>query len=92
MEGVTALLLGGACGLFIWAVLAQRKVSKLRRKYALITSAEEEAERIRKRSSILQEQSKKTADSIVAKGQAKLQNLEREADSVGEHIFARDHA
>jgi len=47
MEGVTALLLGGAGGLFIWAVLAQRKVSKLRSKYALITSAEEEAERIR---------------------------------------------
>ena len=86
MEGVTALLLGGAGGLFIWAVLAQRKVSKLRSKYALITSAEEEAERIRKRSSMLQEQSKKTADSIVAKGQAKLQNLEREADSVRESI------
>jgi septal ring factor EnvC (AmiA/AmiB activator) len=80
------LLLGSAGGLLIWAVLAQRKVSKLRSKYAPITSAEEEAERIRKRSSVLQEQSKKTADSIVAKGQAKLQHLEREAESVRKSI------
>lgn len=86
MEGVIALLLGGAGGLFIWAVVAQGKVSKLRSKYAPITSAEEEAERIRKRSSVLQEQSKKTADSIVAKGQAKLQHLEREAESVRKSI------
>lgn len=86
MEGVIALLLGGTAGLFIWAVIAQGKVSKLRSKYAPITSAEEEAERIRKRSSVLQEQSKKTADSIVAKGQAKLQHLEREAESVRKSI------
>ncbi len=82
MEGVIALLLGGAGGLFIWAVIAQGQASKLRSKYAPITSAEAEAERIRNRSSVLQEQSKKTADSIVAKGQAKLQHFEREAESV----------
>jgi len=75
MQGVIALLLGSAGGLLVWAVLAQQKVSKLRSKYAPITNAEEEAERIRKRSSVLQEQSKKTADSIVAKGQAKLRKL-----------------
>jgi chromosome segregation ATPase len=45
-----------------------------------------EAERIRKRSSVLQEQSKKTADSIVAKGQAKLKHLEQEAESIRESV------
>jgi len=43
MQGVIALLLGSAGGLLIWAVLAQRKVSKLRSKYAPINNAEEEA-------------------------------------------------
>jgi predicted nuclease with TOPRIM domain len=86
MQGVIALLLGSAGGLLVWAVLAQQKVSKLRSKYAPITNAEEEAERIRKRSSVLQEQSKKTADSIVAKGQAKLKHLEQEAESIREAL------
>lgn len=86
MEGLVALLLGGAGGLFIWAVIAQTKVSKLRSKYGPITNAEEEAERIRRRSSMLQEQSKKTADSIVAKGQAKVQLLEQEAERFRESL------
>ena len=88
MEGVIVLLLGGAGGLLIWAVIAQRRVSKLRSKYAAITNAEEEAERIIKRSSVLQEQSKKAAESMVAKGQVKLQHLEREAESIRETISA----
>jgi len=65
MQGVIAVLLGSAGCLLIWAVLAQRKVSKLRSKYAPINNAEEEAERIRKQSLTLQEQSKKITDSIV---------------------------
>ena len=88
MEGVIVLLLGGAGGLLIWAVIAQRRVSKLRSKYAAITNAEEEAERIIKRSSVLQEQSKKAAESMVAKGHVKLQHLEREAESIRETISA----
>jgi hypothetical protein len=88
MEGVIALLLGGVGGLFIWAVIAQIRVSKLRSKYAPITKAEEEAERIRTSSSMLQEHSKKTADSMVAKGQAKLQDIEREAESTRESLSA----
>lgn len=86
MQGVIALLLGSAGGLLIWAVLAQRKVSKLRSKYAPINNAEEEAERIRKQSLTLQEQSKKMADSIVAKGQVKRKQLEQEAESIKESI------
>jgi len=81
MQGVIALLLGSAGGLLIWAVLAQRKVSKLRSKYAPINNAEEEAERIRKQSLTLQEQSKKMADSIIVKGQVKRKQLEQEAES-----------
>lgn len=88
MEGVIALLLGGVGGLLMWAVIAQRRVSKLRSKYAPIANAEEEAERIRERSSMLQEQSKKTADSMVAKGQAKLQDLERKVESISESLSA----
>jgi chromosome segregation ATPase len=86
MEGLIALLLGGAGGLFIWAVIAQTIVTKLRSKYGPITNAEEEAERIRRRSSMLQEQSKETADSIVAKGQAKVQHLEQEAERFRESL------
>jgi hypothetical protein len=86
MEGLIAFLLGGAGGLFIWAANAQRKVSKFRSKYAAIINAEEEAERIRERSSKLQEYSKKTADSIVAKGQAQLQHLEQEAKGIREML------
>jgi chromosome segregation ATPase len=86
MQGVIALLLGSAGGLFIWAILAQQKISKLRNKYAPITNAEEEAEQIRKQSSVLQEQSKKAADSIVAKGQAKLKQLEHEAESIRQSL------
>jgi chromosome segregation ATPase len=86
MQGVIALLLGSAGGLLIWAVLAQRKVSKLRSKYAPINNAEEEAERIRKQSLTLQEQSKKMADSIVVKGQVKRKQLEQEAESIRETI------
>jgi len=86
MQGVIALLLGSAGGLLIWAVLTQRKVSKLRNKYASINTAEEEAERIRKQSLTLQEQSKKMADSIVAKGQVKRKQLEQEAESIRETI------
>lgn len=86
MQGVIALLLGSAGGLLIWAVLAQRKVSKLRSKYAPINNAEEEAERIRKQSLTLQEQSKKMADSMVAKGQIKRKQLEQEAESIRETI------
>jgi len=82
MQGLIALLLGSAGGLLVWAVIAQRKVSKLRSKYAPIDNAEEEAERIRKRSSELQDQSKKMADTIVAKGQAKLKLLEQEAERI----------
>jgi hypothetical protein len=89
MQGVIALLLGSAGGLLIWAVLAQRKVSKLRSKYSPISNAEEEAERIRKQSSVLQEQSKKVADSIVAKGQADLKHLEQEAEEKAELIRKR---
>ena len=80
MQGLIALLLGSAGGLLIWAILAQQKVSKLRSKYSPITNAEEEAERIRMQSSVLQEQSKKVADSIVAKGQADLKHLEQKAE------------
>jgi hypothetical protein len=47
MQGLIALLLGSAGGLLIWAILAQQKVSKLRSKYSPITTAEEEAERIK---------------------------------------------
>ena len=86
MQGVIALLLGSAGGLLTWAVLAQRKVSRLRSKYAPIANAEEEAERIRKQSSFLQEQSKKVADSIVAKGQAELKHLEQEAESIRQSL------
>jgi len=86
MQSVIALLLGSASGLLIWAVLTQRKVSKLRNKYASINTAEEEAERIRKQSLTLQEQSKKMADSIVAKGQVKRKQLEQEAESIRETI------
>jgi|GEM_PF-4411556 len=86
MQGVIALLLGSAGGLLTWAVLAQRKVSRLRSKYAPIANAEEEAERIRKQSSLLQEQSKKVADSIVAKGQAELKHLEQEAESIRQSL------
>jgi hypothetical protein len=86
MQGVIALLLGSAGGLLIWAVLAQRKVSKLRSKYAPINNAEEEAERIRKQSLTLQEQSKKMADSIIVKGQVKRKQLEQEAESIRETI------
>ena len=88
MEGLIALLLGGAGSLVIWAVVAQRTVSKLRSKYAPITNAEEEAERIRRRSSMLQEQSKKMADLIIAKGQAKLQHLEQEAEGIRKSLAA----
>jgi len=86
MQGVIALLLGSAGGLFAWAVLAQIKVSRLRSKYAPIANAEEEAERIRKQSAVLQEQSKKVADSIVEKGQAKLKYIEQEAEEKAERI------
>ena len=86
MQGVIALLLGSAGGLLVWAVVAQRKVSKLRSKYAPIANAEEEAQRIRKRSSELQEQSKKVADLIVAKGQDKLKHLEQEAECVRQSL------
>jgi len=89
MQGVIALLLGSAGGLLIWAVVAQRKVSKLRSKYSPISNAEEEAERIRKQSSVLQEQSKKVADSIVAKGQADLKHLEQKAEEKAERINNR---
>jgi Domain of unknown function (DUF4041)/T5orf172 domain len=89
MQGVIAFLLGSAGGLLLWAVLAQRKVSKLRSKYSPISNAEEEAERIRKQSSVLQEQSKKVADSIVAKGQADLKHLEQEAEEKAELIRKR---
>jgi hypothetical protein len=88
MEGVIAFLLGSTGGLLIWAVIAQQKASKLRSKYAPITNAEEEAERIRKRSAVLQEQSKKAADSIVGKGQAKLKHLEQEAESIRQSIYS----
>ena len=89
MQGLIALLLGSAGGLLIWAILAQQKVSKLRSKYSPITNAEEEAERIRKQSSVLQEQSKKVADSIVAKGQADLKYLEQKAEEKAEQINNR---
>jgi seryl-tRNA synthetase len=89
MQGLIALLLGSAGGLLIWAILAQQKVSKLRSKYSPITNAEEEAERIRKQSSVLQEQSKKVADSIVAKGQADLKHLEQKAEEKAERIKNR---
>ena len=89
MQGLIALLLGSAGGLLIWAILAQQKVSKLRSKYSPITNAEEEAERIRKQSSVLQEQSKKLADSIVAKGQADLEHLEQKAEEKAERIKNR---
>jgi hypothetical protein len=88
MEGIIALLLCTAAGLFIWAVIAQRRVSKLLSKYAPITNAEEEARQIRKRASMLQESSKKTADSIVAKGQDRLRYLEQEFDSIRESLSA----
>jgi hypothetical protein len=86
MQGIIALFLGSAGGLLIWAVLAQRKVYNLRSKYAPIANAEEEAERIRKQSYVLQEQSKKVADLIVANGQAKLKDLEQEAESIRETV------
>ena len=89
MQGLIALLLGSAGGLLIWAILAQQKVSKLRSKYSPITNAEEEAERIRKQSSVLQEHSKKVADSIVAKGQADLKYLEQKAEEKAEQINNR---
>ena len=73
-----------------WAVLAQRKVSRLHSKYAPIANAEEEAERIRKQSSFLQEQSKKVADSIVAKGQAELKHLEQEAESIRQSLSSHE--
>lgn len=92
MQGVIALLLGSATGLLIWALLAQHKISKLRSKYAPITSAEEEAEQIRKRSSELQEQSKAAADSIIAKGQARLKQLEQETEEKAEQIKKRSSA
>lgn len=86
MQGVIVLMLGSASGLLIWALIAQYKVSKLRSKYAPIASAEEEAEQIRKRSSELQEQSKMATDLIVAKGQAKLKQLEQEAKSIRQSL------
>jgi hypothetical protein len=89
MQGLIALLLGSAGGLLVWAILAQQKVSKLRSKYSPITNAEEEAERIRKQSYVLQEQSKKVADSIVAKGQADLKHLEQKAEEKAEQINNR---
>jgi len=89
MQGVIALLLGSAGGLLVWAILAQQKVSKLRSKYSPITNAEEEAKRIRKQSSVLQEESKKVADSIVAKGQADLKHLEQKVEEKAERINNR---
>lgn len=59
MEGVIAFLLGSTGGLLIWAVVAQQKASKLRSKYAPITNAEEEAERIRKRSAVLRDRARR---------------------------------
>lgn len=82
MEGVIALLIGSTGGLFIWAVLSQQKVAKLLKKYGPIIHVEEEADRIRKQSVQLEEQSKKTAASIVAKGNADLQAAKREVDNV----------
>lgn len=86
MQATITLLLGSTSVLLIWAIFAQQSVFKLRKKYSSIRNAEEEAERIRKRSSRLQEQSKKTANSIVAKGRAELKQLEQEAERIRQSV------
>ncbi|MGG6238464.1 DUF4041 domain-containing protein [Nodosilinea sp. AN01ver1] len=79
MQGIIALLIGGSGGLLIWALVAQRKVVELRKEFGIVVDAQQKAESIRQASKKLENESKKTANAIIAGAQKEAEKIRQSA-------------